>query len=452
MSKLVQIKKQDLLNGPVFRSLLLFSLPMALGNLLQQSYNIADTWIVGRWIGPEALAAVGSAFALMTFLTSIQIGLCMGSSVVFSMAYGAQDKNRLKEAFCASVLITGMVSLFLCAGSYFLLQPICRWLNIPYGVDQLFLQYMKIILAGIPAVGLYNFFACAQKARGDSSSPVLFLALSVVLNIGLDFWMITALGWQVQGAALATLISQWISGIGMMVYALGHDSDLKQVFVHFYCTASSLKEVLSYSFLTCLQQSVMNLGILIVQGIVNRFGAVTMAAFAAANKIDAFAYMPAQEYGNAFSTFIAQNYGAGKNERVKEGLKSAVLTSGGYCLFVSLILWFFSESLIGIFVDHTQQAILAEGIRILHIIGPFYCCIGILFLFYGYFRAVGQPFISVVLTIFSLGTRIILSLVLSAGPMKASGIWWAVPTGWILADTMGFIFLKYHQKINRKKA
>lgn len=285
MFKVVQIRKQDLLNGPVFRSLLLFSLPMALGNLLQQSYNIADTWIVGRWIGPDALAAVGSAFALMTFLTSIQIGLCMGSSVVFSMAYGASDQNRLKEAFCASAFITGFASLVLCAGSYGLIDSIYTWLNIPKVVDQIFLQYMKIILAGIPAVGIYNYFSSCQKARGDSFSPVLFLALSVALNIALDFWMITGLYLQAAGAALATLISQWISALGMMVYSLSHDLDLRKALAHFRCQRSSLKEVLSYSLLTCLQQSVMNLGILIVQGIVNRFGAIVMAAFAAAKKL-----------------------------------------------------------------------------------------------------------------------------------------------------------------------
>lgn len=435
-------QNQSLLQGPVFQSLLLFALPMAAGNLLQQSYNIADTWIVGRWIGPDALAAVGSAFALMTFLTSVQIGLCMGSSVVFSMAYGAQDEKRLKQSFCASAILVSAVSLVLCLLSYLACPFLGVWLNIPEEVSVLFSEYMWVVLAGIPAVGLYNFFASCQKARGDSVSPVLFLGVSVVLNIILDFWMIAGLGWQAAGAALATCISQWISGLGMMLYALYREPLLQKAFRQFSLSAESVQEVLTYSLLTCLQQSVMNLGILIVQGIVNRFGAVVMAAFAAANKIDAFAYMPAQEYGNAFSTFIAQNQGAGQTDRVKQGLKAALFTSVTYCLAASAVLWFLSESLITIFVDPSRQDIVQEGIRILHTIGPFYCCIGVLFLFYGYFRAVGRPVVSVVLTIFSLGTRIVLSLVLSAIPaLGQEGIWWAVPAGWILADLAGFCFL-----------
>ena len=184
----------------------------------------------------------------------------------------------------------------------------------------------------------------------------------------------------------------------------------------------------------------MNLGILMVQGLVNSFGTIVMAAFAAGVKIDAFAYMPVQEYGNAFSTFIAQNMGAGRTERVKQGFRYGVMTSVSYCALVALILWFLAKPLILIFIDAGEAAIVAEGIRYLHTVGPFYWGIGCLFLLYGLYRAIGKPAVSVVLTVISLGTRVALSYFLSGIPeIGVTGIWWSIPIGWVLADLTGFL-------------
>ncbi len=184
----------------------------------------------------------------------------------------------------------------------------------------------------------------------------------------------------------------------------------------------------------------MNLGILMVQGLVNSFGTTVMAAFAAGVKIDSFAYMPAQEFGNAFSTFIAQNRGAGETGRIKKGVRWGVLTSVSYCLLVSLALWFLAKPLMLIFVDASQTAIIAQGVQYLRIIGPFYCGIGCLFLLYGLYRALGRPAVSVVLTIISLGTRVALSYALSAIPaLGVIGIWWSIPIGWALADAVGLL-------------
>ena len=211
-------------------------------------------------------------------------------------------------------------------------------------------------------------------------------------------------------------------------------------FLSFQIRRSSLEEITSYSLLTCMQQSVMNLGILMVQGLVNSFGTAVMAAFAAGVKIDAFAYMPVQEYGNAFSTFIAQNMGAKQTDRVRQGFCCAVGTVVSYCALVSLVLWFLARPLILIFIDPGETAIVAEGIRYLHTVGPFYFGIGCLFLFYGLYRAVGKPAISVVLTVISLGTRVALSYTLSAVPgIGVTGIWWSIPIGWGLADLAGFL-------------
>ena len=193
----------------------------------------------------------------------------------------------------------------------------------------------------------------------------------------------------------------------------------------------------------------MNLGILMVQGLVNSFGTSIMAAFAAAVKVDSFTYMPAQEYGNAFSTFIAQNVGAGKKKRITQGIRYGVLSVVLYCSIASLILWFLAKPLMLIFINAKETAIIAEGIQYLHIVGPFYCGIGCLFLFYGLYRALGKPAMSVVLTIVSLGTRVALSYSISSIPsIGVIGIWWSIPIGWGLADLLGTLYyLKYKKQL-----
>ena len=204
-----------------------------------------------------------------------------------------------------------------------------------------------------------------------------------------------------------------------------------------------LGEISQFSFLTCIQQSVMNFGILMVQGLVNSFGTVVMAAFAAAVKIDSFAYMPVQDFGNAFSTFIAQNYGAGKKDRIRAGIRSAVTVSVLFCLFISFVVCVFAKPLLLIFVQPHETEILKVGMSYLRIEGAFYCGIGCLFLLYGLYRAVRRPGMSVVLTVISLGTRVILAYVLSAVPsIGVTGIWAAVPIGWFLADLAGFVYYK----------
>lgn len=204
-----------------------------------------------------------------------------------------------------------------------------------------------------------------------------------------------------------------------------------------------LREISQFSLLTCAQQSVMNFGILMVQGLVNSFGVNVMAAFAAAVKIDAFAYLPVQDFGNAFSTFVAQNTGAQKAERIRKGIRSALWVSVGFCLVSSLLVCLFAAPLMGLFVEPGETEIIAVGVEYLRIEGMCYCGIGILFLLYGLFRGLGRPGVSVVLTVVSLGTRVALAYLLAPIPaVGLKGIWWAVPIGWVLADLAGLVLYR----------
>ena len=299
--------QRNLTKGPITVNLLLFALPLMFGNLLQQLYNVADTRVVGRYLGANAFAAVGSSYTLMTFLTSI--------------------KGLMKD-------------------------------------------YLWVIFLGILATFLYNYFANLLRAIGNSMVPLLFLAVSSILNIILDLLFVLKFHWGVQGAAGATVFSQYVSGIGICIYAYVKVKDIRITKEDMYWGKENLSLILNLSVMTSLQQSIMNFGILMVQGLVNSFGTVIMAAFAAAVKIDSFAYMPVQDFGNAFSTYVAQNYGAKEEKRIKNGIKSAVI-----------------------------------------------------------------------LTIASLGTRVLLAYVLSAIPViGVTGIWMSVPIGWFLADIIGIFY------------
>lgn len=432
--------QQDLTQGKIGSGLVRFALPLMAGNLLQQFYNVADTWIVGRFLGAEALAAVGSAYTLMVFLTSILLGLSMGSGAVFSIYYGRREEGALRCSLVISFLLIGGAALLLTAGAFAGADGILQLLQAPKEVAPLMGGYLRVVYAGIIASFLYNYFASLLRALGNSVVPLVFLGVSAVLNVVLDLVFVLVVPWGVEGAALATVIAQYVSGLGIGVYTLARFSGLRPQRRDVRWDAQIAKEIGSLSVLTCVQQSIMNFGILMVQGRVNSFGPQVMAAFAAGVKIDSFAYMPAQEFGNAFSTFIAQNRGAGETGRIKKGVRWGVLTSVSYCLLVSLALWFLAKPLMLIFVDASQTAIIAQGVQYLRIIGPFYCGIGCLFLLYGLYRALGRPAVSVVLTVISLGTRVALSYVLSAIPaLGVIGIWWSIPIGWALADAAGLL-------------
>ena len=309
---------RDLTRGSILRSLLLFALPMLAGDILQQLYNIADTLIVSHAIGRDALAAVGSAYTLMIFLTSILLGLSMG-------------------------------------------------------------------------------------------------------------------------AAWATVIAQYFSGLGLAVFTLRRCPDLLPKREELRFDAALLREIFSLSSLTCVQQSVMNFGILMIQGLVNSFGEIVMAAFAAAVKIESFAYMPAQDFSNAFSTFVAQNFGARQTGRIRAGIRRSFALVLGFCAVISAAVLLFASPLMRLFIPATDTEVIREGVYYLRCVAPFYFGIGFLFLFYALYRAVKKPAMSVVLTVVSLGTRVALAY-LTAGTLGVAGIWAAIPIGWVLADITGAVY------------
>lgn len=431
---------RDLTRGNISRALILFALPMIAGNLLQQFYNIADTLIVGRALGANALAAVGSAYTLMTFLTSIFLGLSMGSGALFSIYQGRGDEDSLRAGIAHAFALIMGVTVLLNVAVYAFLEPILDFLRVPDAVRGGMREYLLVIFAGLIATSLYNYFSCLLRALGNSSVPLMFLAVSALANVGLDLLFVLGFGWGVAGAAWATVLAQYASAIGILVYVLAKCKRLLPKRADLRYHPRILREIFNLSSLTCLQQSVMNFGILMVQGLVNSFGATIMAAFAAAVKIDTFAYLPVQDFGNAYSTFVAQNFGAGNTARIREGTKKAFGLSAAFSIVLSGLVFAFAQPLMRVFVDASEAGVIAAGVRYLRIEGACYVGIGWLFLLYGYFRAVQKPGMSVVLTVISLGTRVALAYAL-AGVVGEVGIWAAIPIGWALADVVGGVKL-----------
>ena len=431
---------RDLTRGNISRALILFALPMIAGNLLQQFYNIADTLIVGRALGANALAAVGSAYTLMTFLTSIFLGLSMGSGALFSIYQGRGDEDSLRAGIAHAFALIMGVTVLLNVAVYAFLEPILDFLRVPDAVRGGMREYLLVIFAGLIATSQYNYFSCLLRALGNSSVPLMFLAVSALANVGLDLLFVLGFGWGVAGAAWATVLAQYASSIGILVYVLSKCKRLLPKRADLRYHPRILREIFNLSSLTCLQQSVMNFGILMVQGLVNSFGATIMAAFAAAVKIDTFAYLPVQDFGNAYSTFVAQNFGAGNTARIREGTKKAFGLSAAFSIVLSGLVFAFAQPLMRVFVDASEAGVIAAGVRYLRIEGACYVGIGWLFLLYGYFRAVQKPGMSVVLTVISLGTRVALAYAL-AGVVGEVGIWAAIPIGWALADVVGGVKL-----------
>ena len=426
--------------------MLLFSLPLMVGNLLQQLYNLVDTWVVGRFVGADALAAVGASYSLMVFLTSVYIGLCMGSGSAFSMFFGKRDEDSMKKSFFSSFVLIGAVSIIINVGVYLFMNPLISILQIPESIRQMTEEYMSVIFAGMFFVFIYNYFANLLRSVGNSVVPLVFLAISAVLNIVLDLLFVPVWEWGVFGAALATIIAQGVSAVGIAICVYVKYPELRIEKKHMKLEIGIVKRVFNMSFFTSLQQSVMNFGILMIQGLVNSFGTSVMAAFAATVKIDTFAYMPAQDFGNGFSTYIAQNYGAGKGERIKQGIKKAVISSGIFCVCISVIVCVFARPLMMIFIDPSESEIIDIGVVYLRIEGAFYIGIGMLFLFYGFYRGVSRPAMSLVLTVISLGSRVAIAYAF-AGILGVNIIWAAVPIGWILADVAGILYYRKYRRI-----
>ena len=418
-------------------------LPSVIAFAFSGVYSIVDGMFVGQGVGDAGLAAINVAWPVTALVQALGTGLGMAAAVVLSVCIGRRDaaeEHRALGSTAVLLLLAGVLSTALLALLY---RPLLPLLGAEGSVLAYADSYTRVIVLGSLFQVLGTGLVPLLRTYDGADAAMCSMTAGFLTNVVLDALFISVFRWGTAGAAAATVIAQGVSAAGIALYGWRRVPLLRLERRHCKVSRGELGRIVNYSLLTCVQQSVMNFGILMVQGLVNSFGVNVMAAFAAAVKIDAFAYLPVQDFGNAFSTFVAQNTGAQKTERIRRGIRSAVGVSVGFCLVSSLLVCLFAAPLMGLFVEPGETEIIAVGVEYLRIEGMCYCGIGILFLLYGLFRGLGRPGVSVVLTVISLGTRVALAYLLAPIPaVGLKGIWWAVPIGWVLADLAGLVLYR----------
>lgn len=431
----------DMTKGKPWRIILKFFIPLFIGNLLQQFYSIIDAIIIGKFVGTDAFAAVGSSSAVTVFITSILLGLAMGASAIFSQLYGGGQYHELKKTistaliflFCISLLITVVTSVFL--------PWIITLYQMPKEIAVYATDYLKYVFYGFIFVGMYNAFAFLLRAFGDSRTPLYFLMASCISNLILDWLFIVVLHMGTAGAAIATLLTQAFAAVACGIYTIKRMRFLNFEPKDLRFSRSAFNKIATFSVLTALQQSISSLGMMLIQGLVNTFGSTVMAAFAACSKIDSVANAPLQDLGNSFSTYTAQNKGAGETKRIREGFGVTSRIIIILSTVISTVAFIFAPNLITLFVNKEAIEVISVGVGYLRIVSVFYVLLGFIVMFYGFFRGLGAIKISILMTIVSQGLRVLLAY--SFAPiMGFSGVCWAIVLGWLLSDLLGFYMYK----------
>ncbi|MGL5330211.1 MAG: MATE family efflux transporter [Peptostreptococcaceae bacterium] len=430
----------DLTKGHEGKTIFLFSLPMLIGSLFQQLYNTADSIIVGRFLGKEAMAAVSGAFPIMMLLMSLLMGVGLGFSILVSQYYGAKDMDKVKLTidttfifvFVSSIIIT-IVGLLLC-------NPILRMMNTPDDIIKQSSIYLTVIFAGTLFSTGYNCVCAILRGLGDSITPLYFLIIATILNIILDVIFIIKFNMNVEGVALATIIAQGVSFVCSVIYLNKKHKVLKVKFKGLKFDKDILKSGLKLGIPSALQQMLFSFGNMTLQSLVNSYGTSAMAAFGAGSKVETFISLPIMNLGAAVSTFVAQNIGANKMDRVKNGLRSSLKISTAISGFVTIIFILFSKNLIGLF--NTDPDVISIGSTYLLIIGPFFIFICSSFMLTSVIKGAGDSMFALISSMISLWLVRIPGSYIFAHFFGVNGIWMGIPAGWILGGIITFVYYK----------
>ncbi len=430
------MEKEYLIHKRPAAALLIFALPMMLGNFFQQVYTMADSVIVGRFVGEDALAAVGASYSLTNVFISIAIGGGVGASVITSQTFGARDYARMKRSISTALLSFLAISIFLGVVGLTLSRRIMVLLNAPANILEDSITYLNIYFLGLPFLFMYNVLSSMFNALGRSRIPLYLLIFSSVLNVALDIYMVTVLHMGVAGVAWATLIAQGISAV------LSFSIFLKELRsypgkVDALFDWKELKNMGRVALPSILQQSTVSIGMMLVQSVVNSFGSQMLAGYSAAMRIESVCIVPMSAMGNAISSYTAQNVGADKPERVKAGYRASygiVFTiAAGICLVVQLL----ASPLISLFLEDGSAAAFETGIQCTRFMAWFYVLIGLKMISDGVLRGAGDMTMFTVANLVNLGLRVVLAVTL-APRFGIQFVWVAVPVGWLINYLISF--------------
>jgi putative MATE family efflux protein len=429
---------KDLTEGNSGSLIFKFAMPMLIGNVFQQLYNIVDSIVVGRYVGKEALAAVGASFPLIFMLISFVVGVAMGTTIIISQYFGAKDMKMVKRSIDTMYIFLFFASIAVTILGIAFGGPIFRLIDLPEDVMPQALAYFNVYLAGMIFFFGFNGISSVLRGLGDSKTPLYFLIIATVMNVALDLLFVAVLKWGVTGAAWATVISQAGAFFTGVIYLnRSHDivklNSLKLVF-----DKAIFKKSLMIGLPTGLQQTFVSMGMLAITRIVNGFGTDVIAAYSAAGRLDSLAGMPAMNFGAALSTFVGQNLGANKPGRVKQGFKATLMMSGALALVTSLFVIVFRHQLIHLFTE--DAAVIAIGAQYLLIVSSFYIFFSAMFVIGGVMRGAGDTIVPMFITLFALwAIRIPAAWILSRY-FGVIGIWWSIPVAWFIGMSLSYLY------------
>lgn len=399
---------KDLTTGRITPLLVGFTVPLVLGNIFQLTYNAVDSIIVGRYVGPEALAAVGVCNPLMTLMILFLNGLCMGAGILIGTQYGAKDYDTMKRQISTTMLAGVIFSAALSLVCIVFARPILHLLQVDESIMDLTTGYMRIVFTGLVFTYLYNFFSSTLRALGDAKSPLTFLIISAVINVIGDLFFVVVLHMGSVGCAIATVISEALSALFCVVYIQRKIPVMRLGRGWLTFDSSLLRRTVSYGWTSAMQQGTVQLGKIVVTAIVNTMGVPVAAAFAAVNRIDDFAYIPQQNIGHAMTALMAQNRGAGKKDRMWKGFKSGMMLECVYGMIVFLVCFLLAEPLMQLFVKDPE--VIGNGVRYLHIISIMYLLPAITNGIQGFFRGIGDLKITLLSSMVNMGVRVLFAL------------------------------------------
>jgi len=431
---------KDLTTGKEGKLIFQFAAPMLLGNVFQQLFSVVDSIVVGNFVGKEALAAVGASFPVIFIMVSMIIGLVMGTTVVISQYFGAQDLVKVKRAIDTMYIYSAVAGIITSIVGIIIAGPLLRLLGLPEDIMPQAVQYLRIYLSGMVIFFGYNGTSAVLRGLGDSKTPLYFLVVATIANIVLDLLFVAVFKWGVAGAAYATLISNGLA-FGLAIYWLNKTHKIIRISImglHFD------REVFQHSIRiglpTGIQQTLVAIGALALMGIVNKFGTNVIAGFSVASRLDSLAMIPAMSFSQALSTFVGQNIGANKPERIRAGLIATLKMSGIVTIFTSVFIIFSGHLLMSLFTKDTE--VIRIGDQYLTIVSAFYILFTLMFIYAGVMRGAGDTLIPMFFSLLSLWIiRIPMAWYLSL-EIGAIGIWWAIPAGWLIGLALSYFYYK----------
>jgi len=443
---------KDMTQGKISTAILTFAIPLFLGSVFQQLYNVVDSIIVGQFVGKEAMAAIGVSFPIMFLLIALVMGATMGSTVLISQYYGARDMKNLKKTIDTTWILLFWTVIVVTVAGLALGGWILKAMHTPGDIFFMAHRYTQIMFLGMVALFGYNGLSAILRGMGDSKTPLYLLILATVVNIGLDLLFVIVFHWGVEGAAIATVLAQGIAFVLGWIILSSRSELFRLRLSDLQFDSALLKKSLAIGMPSGIQQVMVAIGSMVLVGLVNRFGTDAIAAFTATGRIESFAMMPAMNISMAISTFVGQNIGAGKKDRVYQGVKVSFFLGNSIALVMSLLLVSFAAPLVMIF--NRDPGVIQIGREYMSIVAPFYIAFMTMFVFNGALRGAGDTFIPMIVTILSLwGLRIPISVFLSQR-LGTNGIWWGIPIAWLfgmIASLAYFLTGRWERKVVVRK-